>query len=273
MRPIYPLALALLLAGATTTPAQLLSWKFNEGSGTEASSDGSGGDALLRVTAGDGAEITQAFSSDAEGVSGKQGDYALDMGSATGMGATDPASTGPGGKVNSADPGLLSLSGLKSFTVTGWLKPAGTLTAAARIIVSNLISVQAGSAGQLQLALNGFSGEGNHLNSEAAYEEVGSWMFFAITYDGTKAEENVAFYVGGPSAGSGLAPAGSGSIPAGPLGDQSGPITIGNNAPGGPRPFQGQIDNLAIYGSTTDASGVLTAAQLEEVHQAALKQN
>lgn len=268
------LALALLLLPATGSllhaapPTPLLQWSFNEGIGTETTSGGSAGEAVMTFSTGSD-ESAETFSADAEGVSGQPGDYALNLSAATGMGASQPPCTGPAGKIAGSEPGIDSLSGLKSFTLTGWLKPsATTLTAAARIIVSNVFSLQAGSAGELQLSINSFSDPNAYLNSEPAYQEVGNWMFFAVTFNAAETGDNVAYYLGDVSGN--LTTAGTGNINSPAPGDQSGPITIGNNGAGGPRPFQGLIDDLAIYGSNADASGALSEEQLREVLKASL---
>jgi hypothetical protein len=56
----------------------------------------------------------------------------------------------------------------------------------------------------------------------------------------------------------------------GPVGDDDNPLKIGNGAGAGTtaRPFDGLLDNLRLFGSATDGSGVLNTAELESFRQA-----
>lgn len=256
----------LLLVSMSSAPADplLFSWNFNEDGGSRAENHGSAGPAslILRNAESQPAEL---FTADGTGATGKPGDRAFDLSAATGMGAEDPPFQGPSGMVHPSEPGLATLSGLTSFTITGWFKPAGKLVGAARILVTGLFGLQAGNEHQIQLSINDGTGKPIHLTSDPAYSFVDSWMFFAVTYDGLSASDNVHFYIGAPAAG-GLEPAGTGSIHAGPLGAMTGSLLVGNNSPKGIRPYQGLLDDLAIYGSTTDSSGALPVDQIEKVY-------
>ena len=242
----------------------LFSWNFNEDSGSRAENLGSAGPAslILRNAESQPAEL---LTPEGGGATGQPGDRAFDLSSATGMGVEDPPFQGPSGMVHPSEPGLAALSGLTSFTITGWFKPGSKLVGAARILVTGLFGLQAGSEHQIQLSINDSTGKPIHLASDPAYSSVGSWMFFAVTYDGMNSSDNVHFYIGAPATG-GLEPAGTGRIDAGPLGAMAGSLIVGNNSPKGIRPYQGLLDDLAIFGSTTDSSGALSMDQIENVY-------
>ncbi|EIQ01394.1 putative xylanase/chitin deacetylase [Opitutaceae bacterium TAV1] len=256
-------------AGAGNANAPLFSWDFNKGAGVNVESNGSADEATLTLV-DHGGKAASHFSDNKQGVSGREGDYALDLTSATGMGATQPNSTGPVGVVWSNAAGLRSLGNLASFTLTGWLKPSVALDRSARIIVSDTIALMAGSANQLALQVVG-NGDRQTARSQATYTEVGNWMFFAVTYDGTQSADNVKFYIGTPASGA-LAEAGTETITAGPTKPFGGQLLLGNNSTAGDttRPFQGLMDDIAIYGTTSGASGALSPEQLTRIFRASL---
>ncbi|CAM2953667.1 LamG-like jellyroll fold domain-containing protein [Rariglobus hedericola] len=260
--------LALFGTSLSAQSAPLLSWNFNEGGGAYTANLGSAGDANLYTVAvgGDGMPF---FSADAKGVSEKTGDYALDLTSATGMGATTPNSTGPAAVVWSNSTGLSALSGLSSFTLTGWINPAVPLNASARIVVAGPITLMAGTEDRLSLQVNGTHSD---VQSEPSFNKPGAWIFFAAVYDGTRTTDNVTYYVATTTPGT-LTVAGTTTIAAGKLKPFSGQFLVGNNATKSAttRPFKGLIDNLAVHGAKDDASGALTKEKIEAIRAAATR--
>lgn len=267
MKPSALLAFAAIAGSCLAADsAPLFSWSFNEGSGDRAANQGSAGDASLNLTGPDGNRIN-GFTVDAKGVSGTPGDYAFNLTGATGMGATPPDSTGPAGVVGNTFACHKALSRLSSFTITGWIKPDVSLASAARIVASSQLTLMAGGEDCLMLKVNGATASAP---SDPAYGDVGSWIFFAVTYDGTRETGNVVYYVGSRAADS-LVVAGTSSLAAGALNSFKGTVMIGNNVANGPgaRPFKGLMDNIAIYGSRDTAGGVLTKEKIEAIRAAA----
>lgn len=255
------IAFAGAFASLSAAPA-LLHWNFNEGAGEFSGNIGSAGNANLTLVAPGGAPAP-AFSADAKGVSGKRGDYALDLTSADGMGAASGENTGPAGIVSSKSEGLSALSGLSSFTLSGWIQPAANINGSARIVASSTITLMAGTLARLNLQVNGVN---SVIQSDMKYHQVGKWMFFAVTYDSKSATNNVTYYVGSTVAGS-LVPAGVTTIAAGQLNPITGQFIVGNSS-SQTRPFMGLIDNIAIHGSKTDATGALTPVEIEAIRAA-----
>lgn len=248
--------------GIELSQAQLIEWKFNEGSGEIAESSGSAGAAPLAMK--NDKVPTSLFTPDGGGASGKSGDYALDLSGANGMGANNPPNTGPVATVSGNTEGLSALGGLESLTISGWIKPQAPITGAARIIVGKTFYVQAGSSGELQFGVVPDNGTPVFVNSEPNYTEAGMWMFFAITYDGTRTMDNVNFYVGATDAG--LTLVCTRSVDAGKLPPFSGGLEVGNVS-SGVRPFQGMIDDLTIYGAENGTEGALPQAKIEEIYK------
>ncbi|AHF89078.1 anchor protein [Opitutaceae bacterium TAV5] len=249
--------LATLLQAANAQSDPLFRWDFNNNTDVSTANHGTASGGAITMVAHGGTN-TAYFSADGAGRSGQSGDHAFDLTSSTGMGATAPNSTGPAGVIWSSDSSLQSLSGLTSFTLTGWINPATTLNNAARIISSSTLTLMAGSANQLALQVNGTS-----VYSSTAYTSVNSWMFFAVTYDSTTDIDNVVFYVGTDPAGT-LSKAGTATLDAGALNTFTGQLLLGNNSTSGDttRPFQGMMDDIAIYGATGGAAGALSEQQL-----------
>ena len=264
------LALILLTACATAlasadTADLLLHYDF-DGAATARVSDrsGHGVDALFAGfdAAGD-APVPLA-----EGVSAGAQDRCFDNSSATGMGAE-----GRGGAVRSRR----FVSGpLDSLTITGWFKTEGNvwLDHLARLTEArgrpnlSLMAVN----GQLLFKL----GESSFM-SAAAYHQTSTWVFFAVSYDGTlpPTADNVRFYVGTTKVPVKLVNKGS-LLP--PLGSWQGTeagseLTWGNGVAQeflGDRPLDGCMDDLRFYGKGDGGGGALDSERLERVRQSAL---
>ncbi len=181
------------------------------------------------------------------------------------------ASTGAMGSGNRnayfANAGSGAMSGKAKFTITGWLKTNDVGTPGTNKIGGGTtlllvgtqqikLSSQNAASGRLDLTINNTGGV---FTANNYIPEVGSWVFFAVTYDSTLASGNVKFYRGTTTTPVGAAT--SLTYQAGAL-DQTlnGPITVGNNNNAPPdRAFGGDLDRISIY------SAVLTPAELESI--------
>jgi hypothetical protein len=242
---------ALLIASsvfAAQPPKPIVSYDFNATGATIAST---GSDSTAMLTLAGGATI----SPQGAGVSGGPADRALDLSSSTKMGA------GPGG-IATRKP-LQSLTGLTSFTLTGWFKTSGDspLAGSARLFDGGSTFFLGGyGTGNLVLGVNG-----KNTNSTGnRYTANGSWVFFAVSYDGTKNEKNARFYTGAPGVPAALV-GGATDLPAGALG-KIGVFNLGNREINGfDRSFVGYLDDMTVYGSDQDSAGVLDLAQIQQV--------
>jgi hypothetical protein len=181
------------------------------------------------------------------------GDRAFDNTASTGMG-----SGGTGGRATQLydEP----VDGLLSLTLQGWFKAESTVGSNARLFAKQGSGTGflflAPSGGTLSLEINGSSST----MSSAQFSEVGQWIFFAVTYDGSTSANNVKFYKATPTNGVTLVE--TRTLNFGRVVTNSSPVTFAN-ANGLQRPIDGLLDNLRIFGSKTDNRGALTAAQLE----------
>src|SRR3990172_8404373 len=188
----FSVCLTLYLVQTVQAQTAILEYKFNE-TGTTAPSTGSDATAVtLRDSAG---AATDLHSADGLGVSGLTGDRAFDNTASTSMG-------GSGGRADQAD--LAAIDTLTSFTLQGWFKTDGSTAIGGGIGISKAvlihntsgIAVNAvgfelfGQQGDLKLAVDGSNA------STSEYGDTQSWVFFAVTYDGTLASNNVKFYKG-----------------------------------------------------------------------------
>lgn len=263
-----------LLAIATSLPLMqgnlhaqtlILDYDFNQvtGGGTSAPSTGSTTTSLnLYDSAGTQTNLHGAAGS---GVSGAAGDLAFDNSASTGMG-----SGGTGGRAQSGN--ISTINSLQSFTLTGWFKTGSTTPIGANAFLINNQSgttdgfrLYSGSTGSLALNVNGAAVTSSGASTYAATE---AWVFFAVTYDGTLSSNNVKFYVGNTSAAASLNV--TRSLAQGIASANSGGFALGNVLNSNIRPFDGYLDNISVYGSQTDGSGVLSLAQIESVRQADL---
>ena len=262
-----PLAGVSALSRAATVPAPVQEFRFNETGSTTPSTGTDKSSLTLRSNAG---AATDLHSADALGVSGLAGDRAFNNSASSSMG-----SPGPGGRADQNDNN--NIDAFKSFTLQGWFKTDGTevITNAARIIDNTSTAAgylllgtngkptnaATGAPGELQLNVNNAN-----VVSQNWYNDAGSWVYFAVSYDGTLAAGNVNFYKG--TIGSPVTLEETLSLATGSVADDTNGVTVGGRTGLNDRPFDGFLDDLRIFGSKTDDSGVLSLGQLEQVRQA-----
>jgi hypothetical protein len=214
---------------------------------------------------------TDLHGAEGSGVSGTPGDRAFNNTASTAMG-----NAGEGGRAQTTVKGG-GMAGLISFTITGWFKTdAATswpVNSGVNLVNSynnadanNGARILCGNPGQLILGINGAEGDSY---SNSVYTAAQSWVFFAVTYDGTATSNNVKFYAGSSEGTTKLSR--TGSLNAGPVSEKATYLGVGNALGGfNVRPFDGFLDNIRVYGSSSDSSGVLSLSQIEDVREAAL---
>lgn len=171
-----------------------------------------------------------------------------------------------------------SLDNLWSFTVCGWLKT----TAACAIGGNGRIFYRKGqfeiyapdgvNTGRLALrvpAMSGTNASDITVMSQNVYNQPGQWVFFAITYDGTKQSDNVNFYTAGintPIAQCGTSAANAGRLTGGE--HLSIRITGGGEA-FGQYAAAGYFDKFAIYACSQDNDDAccLSESRLENLRR------
>ena len=252
------LALIAILGAMSTVmarqiPNPLLYYTFN-GSGTTVPSEGTiTASLILQNASGKRAPLR---SRDGLGVSGLPGDGAFDNTGSTGMGKA-----GEGG-VALLPPGTLPT--LRSFTFATWARVNTKISRWARLMDDGTISIAAVN-GALRLHVN--NNHGGVKSDRGAYTQVGEWMFIGVTYDSTKATNNIAFYEG--TRARPVKPVGTATWDGGAVSQgRSDWLGIGNARNViTHRALQGYVDDVRLYGSRKDGSGVLTQAELEEVRK------
>lgn len=253
-------ALSLLLMIPLTAFSQILQYGFND-TGTTSASTGS--DTTSVEFQNSSYVATDLHGGPGSGVSGAAGDFSFNNTASTGMGAA-----GIGGRANGGD--IDAIDSLSSVTIQLWYKTSETGSwGSARLLektqgLNALLSLQVGGDGTnpditfvLGTPTVGFaSASTGSLDSKFG---AGSWVFFAVTYDGTLTTNNVEFYAGTTS--STVESLGTFTVNNGPLGPNTGAFQIGND--GYNRPWDGEFDNLRIFGATSGNGGVLNQSQLE----------
>jgi len=169
--------------------------------------------------------------------------------------------------ISVGDKPVEALEGLRSFTILGWVNPTSLkIGSGGNRIAFNLNYNRSGfdlvclRDGRLRLAVNEWP-DGVRNDSSSSKIRVGQWRFFAVTYDGTKAENNVRWYFGDADTPAELDRATSYSR--GPTGKGSGTLTIGNynetiHRHGVDRQFRGRLRGIEIFGSRIGPGGALS---------------
>ena len=225
---------------ATTLPSPIVEYKFNE-TGNSAPSTGSEKIPLRLVSKTD----RELHSGEANGVSGIPEDRCFDNSWWT------DASVDHGfgeHEINSD-----TVDGLKSATWQGWLQYSALLNQGQRIFEKgSYIVLMRNNTLKLTVA-------GTEVTSSADYNILNEWVFFAVTFDADSTTNNVKFYVGTKGQQVKL-------VSSHTLNKEITPNTrsLKVGAWGqGTGPYKGLMDNLRIYGSKADNTGVLTLEQLE----------
>lgn len=241
---------------ASAAPPPIFEYRFND-TGVSTLSTGTN-TALLNFFNGAGAAADlHAINLGVGGV----GDTAFDNRASAVMGAA-----GPGGRgQHSADDN--SIDTLLSFTLQGWFMTEGTTPIGNDAqLINNGWSLRAQSNGNLDLQVQGTAGitdvqSAGAFNITGTYTPTQSWVFFAVTYDGSLTSNNVNFYQGAQA--SSVVLVSTQSLNQGAAVQEAGPLAVGNFSSSSERPFDGLMDNVRIFGSQSDNSGVLTLAELE----------
>lgn len=248
---------ALVTCNILASP--IIEYNFND-TGTSTLSTGT--DTAVMVLKDSAGTWSDLHSASGLGVSGESGDRAFDNTASTGMG-----SAGIGGRGDDYVGDDSAIDGLMSFTIQGWFKTDGVVIGGNCRVIENFYSnkgfyIQA-SSGQLYLSVDsGAAGSG----SSSDYNQINTWTFFAVTYDGTQSASNLNFYVG--YEGSQVQLVSTQTLDMGQVDDDVAALAIGNSrysAAAYSRPFDGYLDNMRIFGSKTDASGVLDQQSLEVI--------
>lgn len=169
--------------------------------------------------------------------------------------------------ISVGDEPIEELEGLRSFTILGWAKPTSMkIGSGGNRIVFNLNYNRSGfdlvclEDGLLRLAVNEWP-DGIRNDSSLGRLRIGHWTFFAVTYDGTKSDNNVCWYFGDADRPAELDRVTT--YPRGPTGKGSGKLTVGNynetiHRHGKDRQFRGRLRRIQVFGSRIGASGALS---------------
>lgn len=276
--------LSLVTLSALSVSAQIVEYNFNDPTYTfaGATQPGSGSvstgsdttpvgfsNAFNGFPRGNGQ--TNGFSGEANffvqnGVSGDSADYSFRPDTDTMGGASSP---GAAQSMARTDAAVGALNSLQSFTISGWLQTADSTQ------LGNFARVLDNYDGS-----NGFRLRNNNTNgvleltvqtssfaSSAVYTATESWFFFAVTYNALT--DDAAFYIGDLDTSVSLVNSGSIVLAGDDTGINTDDLAIGNTRGGG-RPFNGFLDDIAIYGTTSGGSGALSLSELEAVRAASI---
>jgi hypothetical protein len=257
-------------------PTPLLEYRFDEAGSTAPSTGIDATPVILRNADGVAVDLHGAPGS---GVSGSAGDRSFDNSDPTppsvpgGVGMA-----GYGGRAEQPVDDDLA-DGLVSMTLAGWFQSddAASITGNdARLFdKSDPFAPPDGGgwalawsdAGELSFGVKSSAapnGTGGGATSSPVFFSENQWVFFAVTFDGTASVENVRFYRGSQTEPAALVD--SFSVELGAIDDATMHLSLGNST-NAVRAFEGQLDNLRLFGSAADSTGVLTLRQIESLRR------
>ena len=243
--------------------ASIVHFDFNETGNAPGSS---GTDSRPIKMYGDSGGAQDFHSEDGEGVSGLPGDRSFANTGPSDQGRLASAATNGFRAEQTDNPAIDALS---AFTVSGWFKTElddSFLPNATPRLVNNHdggggsagdgfnIQFLSGSEGDLKLEVNSDTGGGVSTEGTGErYSAKQTWVFFAVSYDGTETTDNVNFFVGfrdDAEAGGGVGSANvelvaTGSLNRGDVDGESVGLRLANR-PGDNRPFKGYLDEIRI---------------------------
>ncbi len=177
--------------------------------------------------------------------------------------------------ISVGDKPVEALEGLRSFTILGWANLSSLKTGSGgNRIAFNLNYNRSGfdlvclQDARLRLAVNEWPDRVSN-DSSPKKLRIGRWTFFAVTYDGTRAKDNVRWYFGDADTPARLDR--TTSYSRGTTGKGSGTLTIGNynesiQRHGKDRQFRGRLGGIKIFGSRIGHRGALSLGDIHK-HQ------
>lgn len=278
--PAIMLGLSALAAQASF-PQPTLFYDFNDPDGSTVSSVDSSGsldfDSYIYDSNTGDPLIQPSYTAGGVGVSGFANDRALDLSDASGMGGS--TNNGGGAVAEAGFDTVTGFDGAQSFTIAGFFYATeSVIVSNAQLVnVSNAstdgfrLSGRTGSTGGGNLQLD-YVGENERQAVESTggrYSAVGEWVFFALTLDTTiTSGDNLFFYYVNEQGEMAIADAMEFDAGAMVVGDRS-PVFgnfAGSTDPATTRPFQGYLDNFALWVDPDGASGALSMAELESFY-------
>lgn len=268
LRLAWLAAFGIGFLGIAAAPAlaqlPILEYRFNEAGGSRADSTGSNTTPLtMRNSIGN---ATDYHGGSRSGVTNQRGDNSFlnrNLGVADGTGYAN-------------QPYIAAIDALTSFTVTAWIAPTSgnaprTLARGATEGLAFKFNDNHGFVVQvIGFNNNGFGAglavdAGSVSFADTSYPYT-AYDFLAVSYDGTRTDNNVKFYRGlrGDGDDSKVTLVKTLTLNQGAVDAVNAGLIVGSQR-GGANPFLGLIDNFSIYGSRNagDPRGALSLEQLE----------
>ena len=254
----FIVAIVLILAtDRLTAQTPLLKFSFDE-TGTVVTNTGLVAANLTMKNLAPVPVATDLHGPSGSGVTGVAADTAFDN--------TAALTNGMRGGIAVSAATLPALAGLRSFTLTGWARgvssPTPNLPRIIQWTSGGNNGFQLGYGTTLTLYVNGFPVSSGGLSYEAM-TNANDWTFFAVSWDGTLGASNVKFYRGTSAA---LAAPVTLSLPQTIVTNTTAPFCVGNSSDQN-RVLDGWLDDIRVYGSTSDSSGALSPFQVDYLRQ------
>jgi len=178
--------------------------------------------------------------------------------------------------VKAGDAPVEDLEAARSFTITGWLKPAAlTVGSGGNRILFTLQHNRSGidlvhhADGRMRLAVNQWP-DGIQNDSSPGKLVIGRWTFFAVTYDSTRTAQTTRWYFGDAQSAATLDR--TTDYNSGPVGTGGGNLVFGNfnetlQSAGLDRQFRGQLARIQIFTSRISNKAALSLETIQRHQQ------
>lgn len=166
-----------------------------------------------------------------------------------------------------------ALNGLKSFTICGWFNTAspGNRLLTNTGICGRLGQVMLRSYDNASHLVLGVNNQWTPVDADVTFDEDNEWVFWAVTYDSTKADHQVCWYKGLENLQTGVHFLKSQTLLAGALAVKYDEFTVANLLASGAYSFSGLFDEFRFFGNPNDHSGALDWTQLQAIYDYSLR--
>ena len=157
-----------------------------------------------------------------------------------------------------------SIDALQSFTLSGYYKVPQVMSNNIELFKTDRMKLTVVNNGKLRLFVDSHSGGDSVVSSKADWDVTDTWAFFAVSYDGTRQQDNVKFYHSLAADCSNLVLSSTQTLDRGSV--SSKPSRLYINRQNRPMISDSYLDNnMRIHASKTTSEGALSFENIQDM--------